>query len=313
MKIVILEPLGISEMQAVALKNQIVADGGELIYYNTPALHDEEKIARAQGAEVVMLANTPFRQNVLEKCPDLKLLSVAFTGVDHVDVTYCQAKGVTVCNCSGYANEAVSELVIGLVIALYRQLMASDSAVRNGKNRVGLLGRELRGKKFGIVGAGAIGLQTAALARAFGCDVYAYSRTPKTVSGVHFVALDELLAQSDIVSIHVPLTAATKGLIGAVNLAKMKKTAVLINTARGPVVDSAALAAALAGGQIAGAAVDVFENEPPIAADHVLLQAPHVLLTPHIGFATQEALEKRAVIAFENIRSWLAGKPQNVM
>ena len=313
MKIVILEPLGISEMQAAALKNQIVADGGELIYYNTPALHDEEKIARAQGAGIIVLANTPFRQNVLEKCPDLKFLSVAFTGVDHVDVAYCKQQGITVSNCSGYANEAVGELVIGLVIALYRQLPAADTAVRSGKTREGLLGRELHGKKFGIVGAGAIGLQTAALARAFGCEVYAYSRTPKNVGGVKFVALDKLLAQSDIVSVHVPLTAATKGMIGAAALAKMKKTAVLINTARGPIVDSAALAEALSGGKIAGAAVDVFENEPPIAANHVLLQAPHVLLAPHIGFATQEALEKRAVIAFENIQNWLAGKPQNVM
>lgn len=313
MKIVILEPLGISEVQAAALKNKIVADGGELVYYNTPPSGDEEKIARAQGAGIIVLANTPFRQNVLEKCPDLKFLSVAFTGVDHVDVAYCKQQGITVSNCSGYANEAVGELVIGLVIALYRQLPAADTAVRSGKTREGLLGRELHGKKFGIVGAGAIGLQTAALARAFGCEVYAYSRTPKNVGGVKFVALDKLLAQSDIVSVHVPLTAATKGMIGAAALAKMKKTAVLINTARGPIVDSAALAEALSGGKIAGAAVDVFENEPPIAANHVLLQAPHVLLAPHIGFATQEALEKRAVIAFENIQNWLAGKPQNVM
>ena len=133
------------------------------------------------------------------------------------------------------------------------------------------------------------------------------------MEGVKFVSLDELLETCDIVSLHVPLNASTKGLIGKEQLAKMKKSAILINTARGPVVDSAALAEALANGEIAGAAVDVFEMEPPVPADHPLLAAPNLIATPHVAFASQQAFEKRAVIVCENIRQWLAGTPQNVI
>lgn len=313
MKIAIIEPLGISEEMAEALKNRLGSMDLELAYYNTPPLNDAETAARAQGAAVVMLANMKLGRNVLEKCPELQLLSVAFTGVDHVDMEYCREHDIMVCNCSGYANEAVSELVIGMALSLYRKLAECDSAVRSGNTRSGLLGAELSGKKFGIIGAGSIGLQTAGLARAFGCEVYAYSRTPKQVEGVRFVALDELMSVADIISVHVPLTAATRSLINAAKIAKMKPSAILINTARGAVVDSEALAEALTSGRIAGAAIDVFETEPPIASEHALLNVPNVLLAPHVGFATQEALEKRAVIAFANIKKWLNGEPQNVM
>jgi len=312
MKLAIIEPIGISEAEALALKQRLAPAGLEMTYYNTPPADDGEKAARAAGAELVMLANTPLGENVLSQLPELQLISVAFTGVDHIATDYCKAHGITVCNCSGYANEAVSELVVGLVIGLYREVLASDSRVRDGAAR-GLPGCEICGKTFGIIGAGAIGLKTAALARAFGCRVLAYSRTPKTVRGVKFVSLEKLLQASDIVSLHVPLTPETKGLIGREQLKQMKKSAILINTSRGPVVNSEALAAALQRGTIAGAAVDVFEHEPPIEAEHALLHAPHVMLTPHIGFATREALQKRAVIAFENIRQWAAGSPQNVM
>jgi len=156
-------------------------------------------------------------------------------------------------------------------------------------------------------------MKTARLAQAFGCEVYAYSHTAKEITGVKFVDLNTLLEKCDIVSLHVPLTAETKGLINKENIARMKNNAILINTARGPVVDSEALAKALQTNAIAGAAIDVFENEPPINAQHVLLQSPHVLLAPHIGFATQEAMEKRALIAFKNIKKWQDGEPQNVM
>ncbi|WP_455631815.1 NAD(P)-dependent oxidoreductase [Megamonas sp.] len=172
---------------------------------------------------------------------------------------------------------------------------------------------ELCKKRFGIIGAGAIGLKTARLAEAFGCEVYAYSRTPKNIEGMKFVGLDELLATCDIVSVHVPLTPQTKDLINAENIVKMKPNAILINTARGPVVNAKALADALRNGTIAGAGVDVFDVEPPLAEDNPLLDVPHTVLTPHIGFATQEAMQKRAVIAFDNIKKYLEGKPQNIM
>ncbi len=313
MKIAIIEPLGISVEQVNKLKDESLPKDVELVYYNSAPQDDAEKISRGRDADIIVIANMPFRENVLSHCTNLKLLSVAFTGVDHVDMAYCKEHDITVCNCSGYANEAVSELVFGLIIDLYRNIFAADKAVREGKTKSGLSQFELCKKKFGIVGSGAIGLKTAALAQAFGCEVYAYSRTAKNIPGIKFVSLDELLSVCDIVSLHVPLTEQTKGLINENNIAKMKKNAVLINTARGPVVDAKALANALNDKQIAGAGIDVFDTEPPIDSDNPLLGAPNVVLTPHIGFATQEAMEKRAVIAFANIAKWLDGEPQNVM
>lgn len=313
MKIAIIEPLGIEQNEVDKLKQQFLSTDDELIYYNSAPKDDSEKISRADGADVVIIANTPFKQEVLAHCTNLKLLSVAFTGVDHVDMDYCKNHDILVCNCSGYANEAVSELVFGLVIDLYRNILSADKALRNGKTKAGLAQFELCHKKFGIVGAGAIGLKTAMTAKAFGCEVYAYSRTKKSIDGIKFVELDELLSICDIVSLHVPLTKQTKGLINENNIAKMKKSAILINTARGPVVETEALANALKAGKIAGAGIDVFDSEPPIAGDNLLLSAPNVILTPHIGFATQEAMVKRAIIAFANIAKWKQGSPQNVM
>lgn len=313
MKIAIIEPLGIDEKAVEKLKQDFLPENIELVYYNSAPQDDEEKIKRSEDADIVMLANMPLRKNVLEKCSKLKMISVAFTGVDHIDMDYCKANDIMVCNCSGYANEAVCELVFGMVVDLYRNIFAADEAVRTGKTKVGLSQFELCGKKFGIIGAGAIGLKVANVAKAFGCDVYAYSRTPKDIDGIKFVSLDELLSICDVVSVHVPLTKQTKDLINAENITKMKPTSLLINTARGPVVNAKALADALKNNIIAGAGVDVFDNEPPIAMDNPLLNAPNVVLTPHIGFATKEAMEKRAVIAFTNINKYLMGKPQNVM
>lgn len=313
MKIAIIEPLGIDEKAVEKLKQDFLPENIELVYYNSAPQDDEEKIKRSEDADIVMLANMPLRKNVLEKCSKLKMISVAFTGVDHIDMDYCKANDIMVCNCSGYANEAVCELVFGMVVDLYRNIFAADEAVRTGKTKVGLSQFELCGKKFGIIGAGAIGLKVANVAKAFGCDVYVYSRTPKDIDGIKFVSLDDLLSICDVVSVHVPLTKQTKDLINAENITKMKPTSLLINTARGPVVNAKALADALKNNIIAGAGVDVFDNEPPIAMDNPLLNAPNVVLTPHIGFATKEAMEKRAVIAFMNINKYLMGKPQNVM
>ena len=313
MKIAIIEPLGIDEKAVEKLKQDFLPENIELVYYNSAPQDDEEKIKRSEDADIVMLANMPLRKNVLEKCSKLKMISVAFTGVDHIDMDYCKANDIMVCNCSGYANEAVCELVFGMVVDLYRNIFAADESVRTGKTKVGLSQFELCGKNFGIIGAGAIGLKVANVAKAFGCDVYVYSRTPKDIDGIKFVSLDDLLFICDVVSVHVPLTKQTKDLINAENITKMKPTSLLINTARGPVVNAKALADALKNNIIAGAGVDVFDNEPPIAMDNPLLNAPNVVLTPHIGFATKEAMEKRAVIAFTNINKYLMGKPQNVM
>lgn len=313
MKLVILEPLGVEQEKLLALAEEKLTDRVEIEAYDTRVTDADALAERAKDADIVVLSNLPFRREVMERCPNLKMISVAFTGVDHVDMDYCRERGILVSNCAGYSNTAVSELVFGLALSLYRRIIECDRAVRAGKDKTGLVGLELAGKTFGIIGMGAIGTRTAQLAKAFGCRVLGFNRNPKQVEGVRMVELDELLRESDIVSLHVPLTEQTRGMIGEREIGLMKPSAILINTARGPVVDSAALAAALKEGRLAGAAVDVYETEPPIPQDHPLLSAPHVAATPHVAFATKEALYQRAVIVFDNVAGYLDGKPQNVM
>ena len=187
------------------------------------------------------------------------------------------------------------------MIMFYRNLAACDAATRREGTKDGLIGCELEGKKFGVVGTGAIGMNVARIAAAFGCEVLAYSRTKKEMDNVRYVSLDELMAESDIISLHVPSNAETKGLISAEN------------TARGPVLDSQALADALNNDKIAGACIDVFETEPPIAKTHPLVNAKHTILTPHVAFASKEAMVKRAIIVFDNVVKYLNGTPQNIM
>lgn len=313
MKLVIIEPLGVEDEKLLQMAKEALPESVEITYYNTRVADTDTLIERGKDADIIAVSNLPLNADVIRGCANLKMLAVAFTGVDHIAMDVCRERGITVCNCSGYSNAAVADLVFGMIVALYRNLPACGQAVRNGKTKDGLIGFELEGKKFGVVGTGAIGLKVAAVAQAFGCQVYAYSRTKKEIPGITYVDLNTLLAECDIVSLHTPLNDGTRGLINGERLAKMKPNAVLINTSRGPVVDSAALAEALNSGKIAGAGIDVFEGEPPIPADHPLLTAKNVIATPHIGFATKEALVKRAVIVFDNIVKWMAGTPQNVM
>ncbi|MCD8221040.1 MAG: hydroxyacid dehydrogenase [Clostridiales bacterium] len=313
MKIVILEPLGIPEETTRAMAQEAIGAGNELVTYNTRKEDIETLIERSKDADAVVLTNFKYPREVIESCPNLKYICVAFTGYDHVDMACCRERGIQVSNCAGYSTSAVADLVFGFVIALSRSLIACNDVVRKGGTKAGLIGPELEGKKFGIIGAGAIGLRVAAIANAFGCDVYAYSRTRKDIPGVTFVELDELLKTCDIISLHVPQNASTVGMINAEKIALMKSNALFINTARGPIVDSAALAAALNSGAIAGAGVDVFETEPPVAEDHPLLHAKNCICTPHVGFATHQAMEKRAVIVCDNLKAWLGGAPINLV
>lgn len=314
MKIVFLEPLGIPNETLLSMAREALGDGVELVAYPDRREDEATLVARSQDADVVVLSNFPYREAVISQCPNLKMICVAFTGTDHVDVDYCRQRGIAVCNCAGYSTVAVADLVFGFVIDLARNILPCDAACRQGGTKAGLVGFELEGKTFGIVGAGAIGLRVAKIANAFGCKVLAWSRTKKNVEGVTFVdTLEELLPQCDIVSLHVPQTPATIGLIGQRELKLMKPSAMLINTARGPVVDSAALAAALKNGEIAGAGIDVFEMEPPVPTDHPLFDAPHVVVTPHVAFASHQAFQKRAVIVVENLKQFIAGTPQNLV
>lgn len=313
MKLVIIEPLGVADEKLLAMAKDMLPADLEIQYYNTRVTDTETLIERGKDADIIAVSNLPMNADVINGCKNLKMLSVAFTGVDHIAMDACKANGVLVSNCAGYSTVAVADLVFGMVIALYRNMVPCNEVVRKGGTKDGLVGFELEGKKFGVVGTGAIGLRVAEIAKAFGCEVYAYSRTVKEIPGIHYVDMNTLLSTCDIVSVHTPLNANTKGLIGKEQLAMMKPSAVLINTSRGPVVDSEALAEALNNGRLAGAGIDVFEMEPPVPENHPLLNAKNVLATPHVAFATKEALEKRAVIVFDNIDKWVKGTPQNVM
>lgn len=313
MKLVIIEPLGVNDEKLLAMAKDMLPADLEIVYYNTRVTDTETLIARGHDADIIAVSNLPMNADVINGCKNLKMLSVAFTGVDHIAMDACKANGVLVSNCAGYSTAAVADLVFGMIIALYRNMIPCNDVVRKEGTKDGLVGFELEGKKFGVIGTGAIGLRTAAIANAFGCQVLAYSRTKKEIPGITYVDMDTLLSSCDIVSLHTPLNAETNGLIGKEELAKMKPSAILINTSRGPVVDSAALADALNNGRLAGAGIDVFETEPPVSKDHPLLTAKNVIATPHVAFATKEALEKRAVIVFDNVDKWLKGTPQNVM
>ena len=313
MNIVFLEPLGIKQEQLAKIVEESVGTEASVRYYPDRVEDAEVLTERSQGADCVVLSNMKYGKDIISRCPQLKMICVAFTGVDLVDIDYCRERGIRVCNCAGYSTVAVADLVFGFAIDLARNILPCDQAVRQGGTKAGLVGFELEGKRFGVIGAGAIGTRVLKLAQAFGCETYAYSRTKKQIEGVSFVELNELLQTCDIISVHVPQTPDTVGLIGKEQFAMMKNTALFINTARGPIVDSSALAQALDSGEIAGAAVDVFEMEPPVPQEHVLLHARNLIATPHVAFASAQAFEKSAVIVAENIRKWMDGEPQNVI
>ncbi|MBQ4355203.1 MAG: hydroxyacid dehydrogenase [Bacteroidales bacterium] len=305
MNIAILEPLGVSTEY---LKERIVnkiGDSHQLTFFPDRREDEATLVARSQGADIVVLSNIPYRKAIIERCPQLKKICVAFTGMDHIDLGYCAERGIEVKNCAGYSTVAVADLVFGLVLSLARNIPACDVACRNQGTKNGLVGFELAGKKFGILGLGAIGSRVADIAQAFGCQVFAYTRTPKSHPGVTLVEKDELFRTCDIISLHTPLNDETRGLVGAHELSLMAPTAYLINTARGGVVDTAALVDALKHKRIAGAGIDVFDMEPPIPADYELAHLPNTVVTPHVAFATRQAFEKRADIIADNLKLWV--------
>lgn len=180
MKLLIIEPLGVEKEKLLGLAQEKLGGKVEIVYNDTRVTDTKTLVERAKDADILAFSNLPFKKEVLENCPDLKMISVAFTGVDHVAMDYCRERGILVSNCAGYSNTAVPELVFGMVLCLYRSIVACNQAVREGKDKTGLIGLELEGKKFGIIGMGAIGTRTAQLAAAFGCQVYGYNRSPKS-------------------------------------------------------------------------------------------------------------------------------------
>ncbi|MBQ9254821.1 MAG: hydroxyacid dehydrogenase [Bacteroidales bacterium] len=309
LKIVAVEPIGISEAREKELKERFAKYNCSFSIFHDRKEDEETLVERIADNDIVIISNIPLKESVLSKCANVKLLAVAFTGIDHIDQNYCKERGIEIMNASGYATEAVSELAIGLMLDVLRQISFMNNSIRESGTRNNYLGTELKGKTVGIVGLGAIGKRTALLLRAFGANVLVYTRKKDnlvyTREGIRYVSIEELMKESDIISVHTPLTEETYHLINKELLSLCKPSAIIINTARGNVIDMQALSEALNNGKIAGAGIDVYEKEPPLEENHPLLNAKNCVCVPHIAYATKESFDARIDIVAHNIESWL--------
>lgn len=280
-----------------------------------------EVIARLADAEIVLTNKTPLAAETLAALPKLRLISVLATGVNVVDVAAAKAQGITVCNVPAYSTPGVAQAVFALLLELTNRTGHHSDSVHAGRWSAGpdfsywdgtLV--ELAGLTLGVVGYGAIGSAVAAVGRAFGMQILGNRRSaPGPIAeGGEFVTLDRLFQESDVVTLHCPLTPQTAGLVDAARLAQMKPTAYLINTARGPLVQESPLLDALQAGRLAGAGLDVLSVEPP-APDHPLLRAPNCVITPHIAWATRAARQRLIAQSAANIAAFLGGAPVNVV
>jgi glycerate dehydrogenase len=276
-----------------------------------------EIVDRLKGATIAIINKVPMREATLAQLPDLKLIAVAATGTDVVDKAYCKAHGIVVSNIRNYAFNTVPEHVFALAFALRRNIVAYRDDVRAGKwqeaDQFCFFDhpiRDMRGSTIGIVGYGALGKGVARIAEAFGLKVLPYDVFPQP----GLVDLETLLRESDIITLHAPLTPETKNMIGPRELRLMKRDAILINTGRGGLVDEAALAEALAEGVIGGAGFDVLTVEPPKQGNILLdLRLPNLIVTPHVAWASKEAMQILADQLIDNVEAFAAGKPQNVV
>lgn len=294
---------------------QSLKDRAEVEYHASLPASTSILLERIGAAQYVIniRSTVTFDAEVFAACPSLEILSLWGTGTDHVDLTAATANGVVVTNTPGVSAVAMAEHALTLMLAVARGIPRIDAKTRKGAWPRGFV-TQLHGKTLGVVGLGAIGLQTARIAKGIGMRVIAWTRNPqgKPVEevGLELVSLDELYRHSDVVSLHVRLTPETTGMVGERELAAMKDSAILINTARGPVVDEEALLEALNGGSIRGAGLDVFDREP-LPENHPLGALPNIVMTPHSGGVTSEALEAGLQMAVDNVFAELAGQSRN--
>jgi glycerate dehydrogenase len=286
-----------------------------------PATAPHEVVERLRGASIAVTNKVPLRAAEIAQLPELKLVAVAATGTDNVDLAACRERGIAVCNIRDYSVVSVPEHCFALMLAVRRNLLAYSADVAAGRwqqsTRFCLLDhpiRDLAGSRLGIVGYGALGRRVAQIGRAFGMEIAVSARSQVADEDVVQLPLPELLATSDVVTLHLPLTEQTRHMIGAAELASMKRSAILINTARGGLVDEAALAEALANGVIAGAGFDVLSKEPPVPGNPLLKRdLPNFVLTPHVAWASGGAMQLLADMLVENIDAWAAGTPTNLV
>ena len=310
MKIVILD--GFASNPGDLSWEEIAAQGELTVYERSTAQEAAERIG---DAEIVFLNKTPISAETLEKCPNVKMIGILATGYNIVDTAACKARGIPVCNVPGYSTMAVAQMTFALLLEMCQQVGQHSRAVFAGQwqNNADFCFwntplTELAGKTFGIVGYGAIGKAVGEIAKAFGMELLVTARREKE----GHVSLEELLRRSDIISLHCPQTADNLQMINAETLAMMKPGAILLNTARGGLIDEEAVAEALKCGHLAWYGADVASREP-ITADNPLLSAPNCFLSPHIAWAPTQTRQRLHQIAAENLRAFLAGKPQNVV
>ena len=281
----------------------------------------EQTIARIGDADIILLNKTPITKEVLEACPSVKLICVLATGYNVVDCDAARARGIPVCNVPDYGTAAVAQYTFALLLELCHQVGHHNQAVHAGKwsNCPDFCfwdtpQMELAGKTMGIIGFGRIGQAVGKIAKAFGMDVLAYSRTeyPEGRQIGRYVTLDELLAKSDVISLHCPLTPETTGIINKETIAKMKDDAIVINTSRGAAIVEADLAEALQSGKLKAAAADVVTTEP-IPTDSPLLSAPNCMITPHMAWAPKESRQRIMDCTKRSIEAFLAGNPINTV
>jgi len=290
--------------------------GAEVAFVDRPLPDDDAVVAALAGYDVVvaMRERTPFTAARLARLPDLRLLVTTGRQNASIDLDAARARGVVVCGTDSPTN-ATPELTWALILAVLRHVPAEDRAVRDGGWQH-TVGGDLEGRRLGVVGLGRLGSRVARVGLAFGMDVVAWSRhlDPAHAEGlgVRPVAKDELFATSDVVTVHYKLSDRSRGVVGGDDLARMKRTAILVNTSRGPLVDTGALLAALHEGRIGGAGLDVYDVEP-LPADHPLRSAPRTVLTPHLGYVTGATYRTFYRQAVEDVAAWAAGEPLRVL
>ncbi len=284
-------------------------------YYDSSTQDTDEIVGKIGDANIITTNKINITKAVMDRCPNLKLVAVLATGYNNVDCSYAREKGIIVCNVPAYSSESVVQHTFALLFELASKISKYNSEVHNGdwvKSKVFCFYThnmiELSHKTFGIIGYGNIGKQIEKVAKALGMNVLIYTRTPFEGS----VTLEELLKNSDIISLHCPLTEANVGLINKNTISLMKKTAFLINTARGGLINEIDLADALNEGVIAGAGLDVLTQEPP-KDSNPLLVANNCIITPHVAWATKEARSRLLDITYENIKAFINGCPNNIV
>lgn len=292
---------------------RVLQERAALEYHDTLPGSEEKLIERIAGAEIVLniRSSCKFNANVFRHCPHLRLLSLWGTGTDNVDLPAAAARNITVTNTPGVSAISIAEHALALMLAVARRIPRVDAQTREGKWPRGG-GVQMHGKTLGIIGLGAIGRRFARLGLDLGMRVIAWTMHPNPALGFELVEKDVLLRTSDVVSLHLRQSPQTTGFLGEREIGMMKPTAILINTARGPIVDETALTNALATGRIAGAGLDVFDTEP-LPVGHPLTRLENVVLTPHCAGVTPEALHAGLQLAVDNIWSFLAGTPVNVV